>query len=150
MDLLSRSAQGFGVGVLPEGTYVVPLFWGVALPYTLKPKPRMVMIIMSLQEELDQCVYNPPSADTIWLWVYSDKIPIYPIFYLFKGDYNSWSIFSSQSLQSECRNAGVIIRAFGVRRAWDGILGTRGLKLGQCPRSASNDRHNTSSRKPKS
>ena len=44
---------------------------------------------------------------------------------------------------------GVIIRAFGVRRAWDGILGTRGLKLGQRPRCASNDRHNTSSRKPK-
>ena len=31
--------------------------------------------------------YSSPSVDRIWLWVYSNKIPIYPIFYLFKGDY---------------------------------------------------------------
>ena len=32
-------------------------------------------------------VYSPPLVDRIWLWVYYNKIPIYPIFYLLKGDY---------------------------------------------------------------
>ena len=27
--------------------------------------------------------------DRIWLWVYCNKIPIYPIFYLLKGDYRA-------------------------------------------------------------
>ena len=31
-------------------------------------------------------VYSSP-LHRIWLWVYYNKIPIYPIFYLFKGDY---------------------------------------------------------------
>ena len=31
--------------------------------------------------------YSPPSVDRIWLWVYCNKIPIYPIFYLLKRDY---------------------------------------------------------------
>ena len=26
-------------------------------------------------------------VDRTWLWVYYTKIPIYPIFYLLKGDY---------------------------------------------------------------
>ena len=26
--------------------------------------------------------YSPPKVDRIWLWVYYNKIPIYPIFYL--------------------------------------------------------------------
>ena len=26
--------------------------------------------------------YSPPQVDRIWLWVYYNKIPIYPIFYL--------------------------------------------------------------------
>ena len=30
--------------------------------------------------------YSPPKVDRIWLWVYDNKIPIYPIFYLLKGD----------------------------------------------------------------
>ena len=25
-------------------------------------------------------------VDTIWLWIYYNRIPIYPIFYLLKGD----------------------------------------------------------------
>ena len=29
----------------------------------------------------------PRLVDRIWLWVYYNKIPIYPIFYLLKGDY---------------------------------------------------------------
>ena len=32
-------------------------------------------------------VYSPPSLDRIWLWVYLNKIPIYPKFYLLKRDY---------------------------------------------------------------
>ena len=32
-------------------------------------------------------VYSPPEADRIWLWAYFNKIPIYPVFYLLKGDY---------------------------------------------------------------
>ena len=32
---------------------------------------------------------GPSSVDNIWLWVYNNKIPIYPIFYLFKGDCKS-------------------------------------------------------------
>ena len=31
------------------------------------------------------CNYIPPYVDRIWLWVYYNKIPIYPIFYLLKG-----------------------------------------------------------------
>ena len=27
-----------------------------------------------------------PEVDRIWLWVYCNKIPIYPVFYLLKGD----------------------------------------------------------------
>ena len=29
-----------------------------------------------------------PEVDRIWLWVFYNKIPIYPIFYLLKGDDN--------------------------------------------------------------
>ena len=32
--------------------------------------------------------YSPAEVSRIWLWVYYYKIPIYPIFYLLKGDYN--------------------------------------------------------------
>ena len=32
--------------------------------------------------------YSPPEVDRIWLLVYYNKIPIYPIFYLVKGDYS--------------------------------------------------------------
>ena len=32
-------------------------------------------------------VEGPPEVDRIRLWVYPNKIPIYPIFYLLKGDY---------------------------------------------------------------
>ena len=30
---------------------------------------------------------SPPSVNRIWLWVQYNKNPIYPIFYLLKGDY---------------------------------------------------------------
>ena len=31
--------------------------------------------------------YSPPQVERIWLWVYYNKIPIQPIFYLLKGAY---------------------------------------------------------------
>ena len=30
--------------------------------------------------------FNPPQIDGIWLWVYYNTIPIYPILYVLKGD----------------------------------------------------------------
>ena len=30
--------------------------------------------------------YSPPYVDRIWFWVYYNKVPIYPIFYLLKED----------------------------------------------------------------
>ena len=45
------------------------------------------MLIVSLKVQgLGLC---PPLVDRIWLWVYYHKIPIYPIFYLLKGDHKS-------------------------------------------------------------
>ena len=37
--------------------------------------------------QLGHRIYSPPQVDRVWLWVYSNKISIYPIFYLLKGDY---------------------------------------------------------------
>ena len=37
-------------------------------------------------------MYSSPEVDEIWLWVYYNKIPIDPIFYVLNGDY----IWSSQ------------------------------------------------------
>ena len=30
--------------------------------------------------------YRPCDVDRIWVWVFCNKIPIYPIFYRLKGD----------------------------------------------------------------
>ena len=32
--------------------------------------------------------HSPPEVDRVWSWVYDNEIPIYPVFYLLKGDYN--------------------------------------------------------------
>ena len=32
--------------------------------------------------------YSPPSVDRKWLWVYYNKIPICPMFYLLERDYH--------------------------------------------------------------
>ena len=42
---------------------------------------------------------SPPQVDRIWLWVYYNKIPLYPIFYLHSGDYKliAYSILSLSS-----------------------------------------------------
>ena len=31
--------------------------------------------------------YSPPQVDGIWLWVFHNEIPIYPIFHVLKGGY---------------------------------------------------------------
>ena len=36
---------------------------------------------------LNPIPYSPPYVDRIWLWAYYNNIPLYPIFYLLKGDY---------------------------------------------------------------
>ena len=38
--------------------------------------------------------YSPPEADRIWLGVYHNKIPIYPMFYLFKGTISLRDVFA--------------------------------------------------------
>ena len=37
-------------------------------------------------KHLNPKLYSPPYVDRIWLWVYYNQIPIYPIFYLLKED----------------------------------------------------------------
>ena len=39
--------------------------------------------------------YGPPEVDRIWLWVYYNKVPIYPIFYLLKGNYMILNLLST-------------------------------------------------------
>ena len=38
---------------------------------------------------IPQQVYSPLELGSIWRWVYSNKIPIYPVFHLLKGDYTA-------------------------------------------------------------
>ena len=39
-----------------------------------------------VENEMGTRGYRSPEVDRIWLWVCHNKIPIYPIFYLLKGD----------------------------------------------------------------
>ena len=43
-------------------------------------------------------IYSPSSVNRIWLRVYNNKISIYPIFYLLKGDYLYKCIYIALSL----------------------------------------------------
>ena len=36
---------------------------------------------------------SPPEVGRIWIWVYYDKIPIHPIFYLLEGDDNVFDTY---------------------------------------------------------
>ena len=47
-----------------------------------------VVILRATGVKVGREVYSPPSVDRIWLWAYYNKIPLYPIFYLLKGDYS--------------------------------------------------------------
>ena len=40
--------------------------------------------------------YSPPEVARIWLWVYYNKVPIYPIFYLLKGGYRALGFGAAQ------------------------------------------------------
>ena len=65
----------------------------------LNPKPQEGSVAALNWEESSGCyratptectpkeIYRPPQVNRIWLWVYYNKIPIYPIFYLHTGDY---------------------------------------------------------------
>ena len=44
--------------------------------------------------------YSPPLVGGIWLWVYYNKIPIYPIFFLLKGDCERPGILSVDFLSA--------------------------------------------------
>ena len=48
--------------------------------------------------------YSPPAVERIWLWMSSNKIPIYPIFYLFNGNYVS----SAASLAAAMHSASLV------------------------------------------
>ena len=43
---------------------------------------------------------SPPLVDRFWLWVYSNMIPMYPIFDLLKGHYSSWAFPTSRVARS--------------------------------------------------
>ena len=43
--------------------------------------------IASISFQWRSPLYSPPQVDRMSLWVYDNQIPIYPIFYLLKGDY---------------------------------------------------------------
>ena len=66
--------------------------------------------------------YSRPEVDRIWLWVYDDKLPIYPIFYLLKRDY--------RGLRLEASGLGLRVWILGFRAQvlWLGVEGI-GLRV---------------------
>ena len=58
-------------------------FWPVCGPAY---QPRSARTTCKKEELRLLTIYSPPYVDRIWLWVYYTKIPLYPIFYLLKGD----------------------------------------------------------------
>ena len=77
----SPGGQGEAPQVRPEAREV---------PCRLPPAPRA-----------KACrVYSHPEVDRIWLWVYYNEIPIYPIFYLLKGHYRA----ESSGAKAHCRS----------------------------------------------
>ena len=52
-------------------------------------------------------------TDRIWLWVYYNKIPIYPIFYPLKGDYTPKRAASSRNENSGLDLLGCGVFGFG-------------------------------------
>ena len=46
-------------------------------------------------------MYRPPQVDRIWFWSQYNKISIYPIFYLVKGDYKCKSSFEHPTAASD-------------------------------------------------
>ena len=46
-------------------------------------------------------VYSPPYVDRTWLWVVHNEIPIYPVFYVRKGDYRFSTVLGFTTLHCE-------------------------------------------------
>ena len=70
----------------------LPSFWWI-LGQSWTSVRRSIKQVLQSQREgqgplpLNPEPYSPPQVARIWLWVYHQKIPLYPIFYLRKGDY---------------------------------------------------------------
>ena len=47
-----------------------------------------------MANEIEAGVLNVKAVDSIWLWVCYNKIPIYPIVYLLKGNYTLLNEYS--------------------------------------------------------
>ena len=68
-------------GVLPPLQYLS--FKG----FVKQPLEILVFLVTTVTARRNELTYSPPSVDRIWLWIYQNKIPIYPLFSLLKGDY---------------------------------------------------------------
>ena len=56
--------------------------------FSIVPYSAMFRPVLDMQDFFVSTIgYSSPKIDRIWLRVYYSKIPIYPIFYLRKGDY---------------------------------------------------------------
>ena len=55
-------------------------------PKTYKPSCEEHLILVGCGELYSREGIRSPEADRIWLWVSYNKIPMYSIFYLLKGD----------------------------------------------------------------
>ena len=63
-------------------------------------------------------VYSPPQVDRIWLWIYENKIPIYPIFYLLKGDYTCLIRQSEPGQFSPCNTPVILLYTIPCVTPW--------------------------------
>ena len=75
-------------------------------------------------------VYSPPQVDSIWLSVYYNRFPIYPIFYLLKGTIAGPIMTITPELipddglwRKQSRRAGI---RFGSETSESTIMGIRG------------------------
>ena len=78
-----------------------------------------------------RALYSPVSR--LWFWVHSNKIHIYPIFYLLKGDYGrmvkyhrgTWGTWAGTAAASACTAAPAV-----ENRDWTSGLGIGAESLG--------------------
>ena len=57
-------------------------------------------MILHCSDEEVIALWSKLGRYTIWLWVYCKRIPMYPIFYLLKGDYNLVYLVNSRNPDS--------------------------------------------------
>ena len=55
--------------------------------FVKQPLGILAFLVTTVTARRNELTYSPPSVDRIWLWVYQNKIRIYPIFSLLKVDY---------------------------------------------------------------